>query len=128
MNPRDLKWKEKVNDFLNICGDEIRKTTSIGKKMLSASKTNSLLHEGYEELGRMTFNALKSGELDWSSEKVAETIEKIEQAEEDLKAIEDEVKKIKLASGPVDISKSEQQTRPSQEPAAKSNPEDDKDQ
>ena len=31
-------WKNRVQEMLNICQEELKKTTEIGKKMISASK------------------------------------------------------------------------------------------
>ena len=48
----EKQWKNKVQDILHTCQEELKRTTEIGKKMLSASSTNSELHSAYEELGR----------------------------------------------------------------------------
>ena len=105
MKKQDLK--NKVNEILQVCQDEFKKTTEIGKKMISASKTNSCLHETYEEIGTLVVEALKDGDLEWNNSRVNELIEKINQCEEDLELIEGEVNKIKFSEGPIDISKEE---------------------
>lgn len=98
-------WKNKVNEIFQVCQDEFKKTTEIGKKMISASKTNSCLHETYEEIGSLVVQALKDGDLKWDNPRVNELIETINKCEEDLELIEGEVNKIKFSEGPIDISK-----------------------
>ena len=101
-------WQHKFQEILQTCQDEVKRTTEIGKKMLSASKTNTNLHEAYEELGHMAAKAIERGELSWDNPKVAELLETIGHCEKDLESIEEEVNKIKFAAGPVDVSKSEE--------------------
>jgi len=93
-------WKVRVQELLNVCHDEIKKTTEIGKKMLSASRTNTCLHDAYEELGQLTAEALESGELKWENAKAQELINTISSCEKDLELIDSEVSKIKFAAGP----------------------------
>ena len=104
-------WKNKVNEIFQVCQDEFKRTTEIGKKMISASKTNSTLHETYEEIGSLVVQALKDGDLKWENTRVKELLETINQCEEDLESIEGEVNKIKFASGPVDVSKTESEDK-----------------
>lgn len=99
------QWKNKVQEILNVCQEEIKRTTEIGKKMLSASKTNTCLHESYEELGVLVVKAIKDGSLKWDNPRVKELINTIENCEHDLDEIESEVNKIRFSAGPVDISK-----------------------
>ena len=100
-------WQSRFQDILQTCQDEVKRTTEIGKKMLTASRTNTNLHEAYEELGQLAVKAIEKGELDWKDSKVGELLEKISGCEKDLESIEDEVNKIKFAAGPVDVSKNE---------------------
>ena len=72
--------------------------------MLLASKTSTDLHQTYEELGVLAYQQLKAGELDWNHRKAQDLVKQIDILEEELKEIEEEVKKLKLASGPQDIS------------------------
>jgi hypothetical protein len=58
-------WQSKFQEILQTCQDEVKRTTEIGKKMLSASKTNTSLHEAYEELGHLAASSIESGELKW---------------------------------------------------------------
>lgn len=102
------QWKNRFNEILGSCQEEIRKTTEIGKRMLSASKTNSCLHDSLEELGSMAFQALENGTLKWEDPKVRELVCKIKDCEESLKLIEKEVNKIKFYSGIEDVSNKEE--------------------
>ena len=98
-------WKLKVQEMLQICQDEIKKTTEIGKKMLSASKTNSSLHEAYEELGMLVVKALDKRELKWNNVRVLELVDRVKEYEKDLALIEGEMNKLKFQAGTEDISK-----------------------
>ncbi|MBT3984592.1 MAG: hypothetical protein HOE90_24765 [Bacteriovoracaceae bacterium] len=93
-------WKNKVQGLLSVCQTEIKKTTAIGKKMVGATMTSSNLHESYEELGKLVFNSLKSGELSWDNQASKELIEKIDCFENDLKKFEMDVKTIKSEEVP----------------------------
>ena len=90
-------WKKRINELLHTCQDELQRATKIGKKMLSATKANSSLHELYEELGLLTVKAMEQGELTWENPKVKELIEKISSCKKDLEAIENEVNEIKFS-------------------------------
>ena len=100
---KNQEWKHKVQELFQTAQDEFKRTTEIGKKMLSASKTNSDLHEAYEELGVLAAKDIESGELEWSNPRVKELLGQIKDCEKNLEDIETEVKKIKFASGPMDI-------------------------
>lgn len=92
-------WRTKFHDIFQTCSDELKRTTEIGKKMLSASKTNTNLHEAYEELGVLAAKAIKNNELTWENEKVKKLLKTIEGCESDLKNIEDQVNDIRFAEG-----------------------------
>ncbi|PIP90437.1 MAG: hypothetical protein COW01_10045 [Bdellovibrionales bacterium CG12_big_fil_rev_8_21_14_0_65_38_15] len=102
---RQPHWRSKFNEIVQVCTDELKKTTEIGKKMLNASKTNSSLHEAYEELGVLVAKAIEKKQLDWDNPRALELISKIKRCQTNLHDIETEVNKIKFAPGPVDISK-----------------------
>jgi len=87
--------KEKVSEIFQVCQDELKRTTEIGKRMLSASKTNTTLHSAYEELGHLLLAGLDSGEVKWECERVKEIVKKIKLCESDLNDIEKEVHDIK---------------------------------
>lgn len=97
-------WKDKVQEIFQVCQDELKKTTEIGKKMLSASKTNSNLHEAYEEIGRLVVKAIQDGELKWSNQRIEELLSVVENCEDELHTIETEVHNIKFSPGPIDVS------------------------
>lgn len=102
---KEQNWKIKINYwFLNV-HQEILKTSVIGKKLLTASRTNSHLKETYEELGRLVEKDMEQGILDWDSPKARACLHTIRACKKDLAEIEKEVHKIKFAAGPEDISK-----------------------
>ena len=101
------QWKSRVQEIFQICQDELKRTTEIGKKMLMATKTNSILHDAYEEIGHLAVSDIKNNKLKWENERVKELMLKIKTSEEDLKEIEKEVNKIKFSSAPQDVSDSD---------------------
>lgn len=94
---KNQQWKSKVQAIFQVCQDEVKKTTEIGKKLLSASKTNSSLHEAYEELGMLVKNDLRNGFLKWDNPRVEEILKTISNCENDLDRIENEVNDIKFS-------------------------------
>lgn len=92
-------WRTKFQEIFQTCSEELKRTTEIGKKMLSASKTNTTLHESYEELGVLAAQAIKNNELQWDNEKVKSLLKTIEGCEKDLESIEDQVNDIRFAEG-----------------------------
>ncbi|ATH06829.1 hypothetical protein BIY24_02410 [Halobacteriovorax marinus] len=92
------QWKDRFNEIVQVCQEEIKRTTEIGKKMLSASKTNTMLHESYEELGALTFKALEDGTLEFDDPRVKELVNTIRSCEFDLEKIESDVNDIKKNS------------------------------
>lgn len=101
---KNQEWKSRVQELFQTAQDEFKRTTEIGRKMLTASKTNSSLHEAYEALGMLAAKEIENGNLEWNNPKVKELLEQISHCERDLEDIESEVKKIKFASGPTDVS------------------------
>lgn len=124
------EWKIRVQEILTVCHEEFRKTTTIGKKMLSASRTTTNLHEAYEELGRLLYEAMTQAENGLKTDsfqgdgmsieeaaaqrevvinqvkdllrtpRVMELFKEVKACHEDLEMIEREVQKIKFAAGP----------------------------
>ncbi len=94
---KNAQWKSRFNEIVQTCQSELKRTTDIGKRMLSASKTNTTLHESYEEIGVLVVKALKSGELNWDNPRVAEIMRTIEGCEKDLEMMEKEVNKIRFS-------------------------------
>lgn len=100
---KNQEWKHRVQELFQTAQDEFKRTTEIGRKMLTASKTNSNLHEAYEELGVLAAKEIERGNLEWNNPRVKELLNQIKECEKNLEDIESEVKKIKFASGPMDI-------------------------
>ena len=94
------KWKEKFNDFITTCQGELKKTTAIGKKMLSASRINTELHGAFEALGKYAREQICQEKLHWKDERVEQLLEKIESCERSLEECEGHVQDIKSEKGP----------------------------
>jgi hypothetical protein len=92
-----VQWKDKVQDMLKVCQDEIVKTTEIGKKMLTASKANSELHETYEAIGEFVVKSLRNNDLEWDHPEMLKFLKKIEECEQSLENIESDVNDIKFS-------------------------------
>lgn len=92
---RDPDWKDKLNEIVQTCHTEIKKTTKIGMKMLSASQSNVQLHEVYEDLGKWLIDQNSRGKLEIKDEKVLALIEKVKNLENELESYEQEVQDIK---------------------------------
>lgn len=93
------KFKGKFNFWLLNFHKEIKKTTAIGKKMLSASRINTHMKDTYEELGRHLERGVDSGEVDWDSPKMRALLHTIKACKKDLEEIERNMNSIKF-SGP----------------------------
>lgn len=92
---QDPRWKQKIGTFFNTCQDEIKKTTLIGRKMLSATISTTSLKESYEELGRLAYKDLQSGRLTWENGRAKQLKTEIERLTEDLEFIEKQVQEAK---------------------------------
>ena len=90
-------WSKKFMQVLQHAQEELKKTTEIGKKMISASKTSSELHEVYEGLGKFVYKALKEKKLNSEDPELETFVEKIDELHEELGDIESEVNKIKFS-------------------------------
>jgi hypothetical protein len=90
-------WKAKVHSILQACQEEFKRTTQIGKKMLSASKVNTCLRESYEELGKYTAECLEKNELQWDNGRAQELLQTIQECRKTLEEIEGEVNQIKFS-------------------------------
>jgi hypothetical protein len=87
--------KSRFQELLGLCQDEIKKTTAIGIKMLNATASTTKLQESYQELGQLTYKAIKDGRLEWSDATLKVLIEQIEECQKRLDFFEDELQKIK---------------------------------
>ena len=90
-------WSKKFIQVLQHAQDELKKTTEIGKKMISASKTSSELHDAYESLGKHIYKLLKEKNLNPDDPELDSFVEKIDDLHEELGDIESEVNKIKFS-------------------------------
>lgn len=100
MAANNSDWMNKFQEVINSCQVELKKTTQIGMKMLSASQSNAQLHETFEALGYLTREALRNGDIEWESEKVQELLAKIDSLENELENFEFEVRNLKNPSSP----------------------------
>ena len=89
------QWKNRMQEMLNICQEELKKTTEIGKKMINASKASTELHETYELLGHHVLKAIKDGSLEWEDIEAQRLVKLIEKKESALEEMEGEVRDIK---------------------------------
>lgn len=88
-------WKLKINDLVQTCQAEIKKTTKIGIKMLSASQSSAHLHDTYEDLGKWLFSQVKTGKISVDDEKIQNLINRINELEAQLESYEKDVQDIK---------------------------------
>ena len=79
-------WRERFNDLLQTCQAEFKKTTKIGMKMLSASQSNTQLHETYEALGMWLKDAVEKEKLKVEDKEVLALISKISELEEAMES------------------------------------------
>ena len=91
----NVDWKSKFNDMFSTAQAELKKTTQIGMKMLSASQSNSQLHETYKKLGHWVVEQVDNKTLDIDNEEVLAWVEKVKVLEEQLKEYEQEVQDLK---------------------------------
>ncbi len=92
---KENRWKEKFHKVVNTCQTEFKKTTSIGKKMLCASKATSEIKDHHEHIGRIVVQAMEENDLEWTHPKIEELRQKIDMTKQTLKDCEDEVHNIK---------------------------------
>ena len=74
---KNMEWKSRVSEIFQTCQEELKRTTEIGKKMISAYKMNTLLHDTYEDLGRLAARAIQEGSLKWEDPRIEEILKKI---------------------------------------------------
>ena len=89
-------WKSGIKKLLNLCQDEVKKTTKIGHKMIHASHTNTCLKDAYEKLGKVAFEAMESKSLVWEDEMASDLYKIINDCRNNLVILEEEVNKIKF--------------------------------
>lgn len=91
-------WRDRLNNIVNTCQSEIKKTTKIGMKMISASQSNVQLHEAYEDLGKWLVEQVETGKLAITDDQITALIEKVKHLESELESYEQEVQDIKKES------------------------------
>ena len=89
--------KGKFNFWLLNFHKEIKKTTEMGKKMLTASRINTHMKETYEELGKLLEKGVDSGELEWDSPKMRALLYDIKACKKELEDIELAMNNIKFS-------------------------------
>jgi hypothetical protein len=94
---KNHNWSKKFIQVLQHWQEELRKTTKIGKKMISASKTNSDLHDLYEDLGKKVYFSLKEKSLDSEDPVFQDFVKKIDELQKELELMEGDVNKIKFS-------------------------------
>ena len=95
MTTEQTDWKAKFNDLLDTCQSELKKTTQIGKKMLSASHSNAELSDIYKELGMKFKTMIENGEVSVDDAEITELIAKASKLEADLEGFESDVQSLK---------------------------------
>ena len=86
-----------MQGLLHVCKDEMKRTTVIGKKMVSAGRISTALNGAYEELGELAAKELKAGRLEWEHPRVKRILKTIVESEGQLEAVESEVNKVRFA-------------------------------
>ena len=93
-------WKGKVHKFVNNCQNELKRTTEIGKKMLSASKTSTTLRDAYEELGQILEKEIENGNHSIQNPKVMDLLAVVKACKNDLNHLEGEMNRIRFSPAP----------------------------
>lgn len=94
---KNSNWKINLNSWLFSFHQEAIKAGVIGKKLLTASRTNAHLKNTYEELGRLLEKGIESGEVDWDSSKMRALLHTVKACKKDLEHIENQVNKVKFS-------------------------------
>lgn len=93
-------WKRKVHHFFRDCQSEFKRTTEIGRKMLSASKTSTTLRDAYEELGQILEKEIDRGNTSFTHPKIMDLLAVVKACKNDLEHIEGEMNRIRFEAGP----------------------------
>ena len=91
------KIKYKIYYWIFSFHKEITRTTAIGKKMLTASRTNAHLKDTYEQLGRLLEKGIENGEVDWDSPRMRALLHSVKACKKDLEEIEKKLNVIKFS-------------------------------
>lgn len=90
-------FKAKIKDWFSMMTFGLFKTTKIGRKLLTASRTNAFMKESYEDLGRHVESCLASGQLQWDDPKTKALLNTINACKKDLVHLEKQVNKIRFS-------------------------------
>ena len=88
-------WKSKFNELLDTCQNELKKTTQIGKKMLSASQSNAELQDTYKALGLIFKKYLDEGLVKVENPEVDKLLATAAKLEADMEGFESDVQTLK---------------------------------
>ena len=88
-------WRVKLNDLVNTCQTELKKTTKIGMRMISASQANAELQEIYQVLGKWLVEESNNGVLKVDDAEVRDLVAKVKTLESQLEGFEQDVQDIK---------------------------------
>jgi len=88
-------WKDRFNDLVQSAQSELKKTTKIGMKMISASHSNVQLHEAYEALGKWVLEEIEAKRVLVTKPKIQDLVDKIKTLENELESYEKDVQEIK---------------------------------
>jgi hypothetical protein len=97
---KNSNWKANLDRMFFTFHQEVIKAGVIGRKLLTASRTNAHLKDTYEELGRLLEKGIESGEIEWDSAKVRALLHTANACKKDLEHLEKQVYKIKFSAGP----------------------------
>ncbi len=97
---KNSNWKANLDRLFFTFHQEVIKAGVIGRKLLTASRTNAHLKDTYEELGRLLEKGIESGEIEWDSAKVRALLHTANACKKDLEHLEKQVYKIKFSAGP----------------------------
>ena len=86
-----------MQELLHLCRGEVKRTTLIGKKMISASRISTTLNRSYEELGELAAKELKANKLEWDHPRVKGILKTIMDCEGQLEEVESEVNKVRFS-------------------------------
>ena len=90
-------WKSRMQGLLHVCKGEMKRTTVIGKKMISAGRISTALNSAHEELGELAAKELKAGRLEWDHPRVKRILKAIVECEGQLEEVESEVNKARFS-------------------------------
>ena len=95
MTNEQTDWKSKFHELLDTCQNELKKTTQIGKKMLSATQSNAELQDTYKALGLIFKQCLDEGSIKVDNPEVTELLATAAKLEADLEGFESDVQTLK---------------------------------